>query len=450
MTDRVAISESFSEIYSIQESANALEYMLESSLETLLNKQEQLRLEEGLSDKKKELKIKQDELERIIKENEESLGKTVENVLLEMRNLSRECGTLEKDFSGKASSIPSIIETMNKSDTEFESEYFGKKVTVEDIQNLQNTRKTLLSDLEKLRSDEEALNKEIQDLELKWNAFRKRTQRLETEISLKKTETGHQASQVDAHINRRLSASSIKPENNPELNKIPPEESNSQEQTGIRRKRRDSVAKWIGRLSVSNSSDGFFEESNGQEALIQKDSESLPNTNEESSVHEKDEEVQGELQVLNLLSLVKIEQSNLEVDRSLQNQGRSKDPKSGPFPTLNLKIDPSPLLAGFLDPDFAYASGLEPLKSASENEPENHQSSKSLFSKGPLDFTLKLRSQSDGSKSFEEVVIAPENLEGKSITAEDVALFNIFVGELKRNENIPVSSVGKLLCSTLK
>lgn len=420
--------------------------MLENSLETLLNTQEKLRVEEGLSEREKELKMRQNELDSILNEAQEGLRKAIESVLVEMKSLSEECRHLEKEFSKKASNIPNIIENMNKRDTRFDSEYLGKKVTVEDIHHLQNTRKELLEYLDQLRKDEETLNKEIQNLEIKWNDYRKKTQRLETEISLKKTETSHQAIQVDAHINRRLStcnSTRLEKENDQNTK----ETDQLQEQMGTRKKRRDSVVKWIGRLSIASSAEdnidqlstdkiatGGMEEDNKVETLE-------ANT---TIIEDKDEEVQGELQVLNLLSLVKIEQpESNEVQIS----------KNGtPSSTLKLKVDPSPLLSNFLDPDFTYCSGLEPIHLGKENCSKNNRSSQGLFSKGALEFSLKVSNQYDGSKSLEEISMfsKDQDISENPVNSEDIALFNIFVGELKRNENIPVSSIGKLLCSTLK
>ncbi|OII71418.1 uncharacterized protein cubi_00796 [Cryptosporidium ubiquitum] len=431
---------------SAQECVNALDYMLENGLETLLNTQEKLRMEEGFSEREKELKMRQNEFDSILNETEEGLRKAIESVLIEIKSLSEECRHLEKEFLKKASNIPNIIENMNKNDTKFDSEYLGKKVTVEDIHNLQNTRKELLEHLDQLRKDEEALNKEIQNLEIKWNAYRKKTQRLETEISLKKTETSHQAIQVDAHINRRLSTcNSIRPdkENYQNIN----EGGQSLEQTGTRRKRRDSVVKWIGRLSIASSAEEKIDQICDHELNTMKIEESTKldtlqnNTN---IIEDKDEEVQGELQVLNLLSLVKIEQPESD-----EVQPSNTGPPSS---ILKLKVDPSPLLSKFLDPNFTYSSGLEPIYFYKENSSKTNKFNEGLFSKGALDFSLKVRNQCDGSKSFEEISMCSQgqNAPERSINSEDIALFNIFVGELKRNENIPVSSIGKLLCSTLK
>ncbi|CUV04797.1 unnamed protein product [Cryptosporidium hominis] len=422
-----------------QECVNALDYMLENSLETLLNKQEKLRIAEGLSEREKELNIKQNELNSALNEVEEGLRKTIELTLLEMKELSEECRHLEREFTKKASNIPNIIENLN--DTKFDSEYLGKKVTVEDIQKLQNKRKQLLEDLEQLRKDEETLNKEIQNLEIKWNAYRKRTQRLETEISLKKTETNHQAIQVDAHINRRLSTcNSIRSDkdNDPNIMEVDA----IQEQMGTRRKRRDSVVKWIGRLSMNSSSEEKTNQLSDHELVTTNVKEGTKIDNSDNNnIEDRDEEVQGELQVLNLLSLVKIEQP--ESDETLTS-------KAGPpSSTLKLKVDPSPLLSQFLDPNFVYCSDLEPINVDKENSRKSNQG---LFSKGALDFSLKVRNQCDGSKSLEEISLCSQNQDAteKSLNNEDIALFNIFVGELQRNENIPVSSIGKLLCSTLK
>ncbi|KAH8583033.1 CTCL tumor antigen se2-1 [Cryptosporidium sp. chipmunk genotype I] len=429
-----------------QECVNALDYMLENGLETLLNTQEKLRVEEGLSEKEKELNIKQNELDSTLNELEEGLRKAIESILFEIKELSEECRNLEKEFTKKASNIPNIIENMNKSDTKFDSEYLDKKVTVEDIQILQNTRKQLLEELEQLRKDEEALNKEIQNLEIKWNAYRKRTQRLETEISLKKTETSHQAIQVDAHINRRLSTCKSIFSDKENYQNIK-EGDTLQEQMGTRKKRRDSVVKWIGRLSMNSPSEDQTDQLCDHESVTMNLKEGAHTDNSGNNSHiieDRDEEVQGELQVLNLLSLVKIEKPESDEAQTLKTEP--------PSSTLKLKVDPSPLLSKFLDPNFVYCSNLEPINIDKENCTKANQSYNGLFSKGALDFSLKLRNQCDGSKSLEEISLCSQsqNAPEKSLNNEDIALFNIFVGELQRNENIPVSSIGKLLCSTLK
>ena len=173
-------------------------------------------------------------------------------------------------------------------------------------------------------------------MEIKWNAYRKRTQRLETEISLKKTETNHQAIQVDAHINRRLSTcNSIRSDkdNDPNIMEVDA----IQEQMGTRRKRRDSVVKWIGRLSMNSSSEEKTNQLSDHELVTTNVKEGTKIDNSDNNnIEDRDEEVQGELQVLNLLSLVKIEQP--ESDETLTS-------KAGPpSSTLKLKVDPSPLL----------------------------------------------------------------------------------------------------------
>ncbi|KAJ1605817.1 coiled coil-containing protein [Cryptosporidium canis] len=427
---------------SAQECVNALDYMLENGLETLLNAQEKLRVEEALSEQEKELRARQEELGSALSEAEETLRKTIESVLLEMKALSEECRHLEQEFTKKASSIPNIIESMNSGDVKLDPQYLGKKVTAEDIHNLQSTRKSLLEDLEQLRRDEEALSREIQNLEIKWSTYRKRTQRIETEISLKKTETSHQAIQVDVHINRRLSTCSS---SHPEREGDPSVEeggAQSLEQSGTRKKRRDSVVKWIGRLSAAGSTEKEAHQggSVGTEEGLRT---SLPEK-DCSAIDDKDEEVQCELQVLNLLSLVKIEQSELQETPT----SAAKAPSS----TLKLRVDPSSLLTSFLDPGFSYCPGLEPISADKENSAGANKSPRDLFSRGPLDFSLKVRNQCDGGKTLEEISLCSQDRDGseKSVSAEDIALFNIFVGELNRNENIPVSSIGKLLCSTLK
>ncbi|KAK6591013.1 hypothetical protein RS030_111967 [Cryptosporidium xiaoi] len=401
------------------ECANALTHLLENNLESLLNNENKLRLEESIMEKKLEITEKKEELNVKIKNIEEQLGKTLENILNEIKKLAIECVKLEEEFTKKTSNIPNILEKIGKGDIKLESEYFGKKVTVEDIKNLQDTRKKLLVELEDLMSVENKLRKEIQELEIKWNSCRQMTRRLENEILLKKTETSHQAIQIDEHINRRLSTSIGITENNSECFKSNDENTGSHksnEHIENRRNRKNSVAKWIGRLSVNN-------EKGKEEEFDVKYDESTT-----SSIENKDEEVQGELQVLNLLSVIKVDE--------LENIENSSE--------LNLKIDPSPLLSKFLDPSFKYVKGMEPIF---DNNECNNRKTSGMFNTGSIDFKIKTKNQYDGTKTFEEISAVNEN---KSINSEDIALFNIFVGELKRNENIPISSIGKLICSTLK
>ncbi|KAH8741452.1 hypothetical protein FG386_002406 [Cryptosporidium ryanae] len=407
------------------ECANALSHLLENNLESLLNNEEKLRLEENIMERRAVVAERKEELNRKISGVEEQLWKTVEGVLSEIKKLSMECAGLEEEFTKKTSNIPSILEKISKSDVKFESEYLGKKVTVSDVKSLQETRKKLLTEFEELMSIENKLRKEIQELEMKWNSYRQMTRRLENEILLKKTETSHQAIQIDEHINRRLStALNIQKEasQNFESRDSRTHLEENDKHTEDRRNRRNSVAKWIGRLSISNEKD----RRSGFEVKCNESTSSI------SSIEDKDEEVQGELQVLNLLSIIKIDQLG-----AIENQ-----------PELNLRIDPSPLLSRFLDPGFKYAEEMEPIRNRDYSATGNgNKQVVGMFSTGHIDFKIRTKNQYDGTKTFEEVTLVDEN---KSINSEDIALFNIFVGELKRNENIPISSIGKLICSTLK
>ncbi|OII75904.1 hypothetical protein cand_002350 [Cryptosporidium andersoni] len=383
------------------ECISALSHLSSTNVDELSNGQELLKLEDNLSERRQDIEVQLRKLNRDIDYSRTQLNKIIEDILTEISILVEDYKILKHEFSQKTSNIPFIIEEGARQQDENFSD-ISKTGSVDDIRNLQKVGDGLLSEIEKQSKEENKISDEIKELELQWSSCRQKNQRLENEILLRKTEATCQETQVEAHINSRLSRSSNYGASNENLNQL---------------NRRNSIAKWIGRLSCTNDCNKYDKE------IIEED---------------ENEDIEGELEVLNLLSIVKV---NDHIELNEINGDHFSTPNSY---KLYLKIDPSPCLDIFLDPNFDYPPELKLLNTEGIKEISNE----SLFSNGPLELCLNSKG-GYGFKTFQEIELS-ENSCNTRLSQEEIAMFNIFVGELKKNENIPISSIGKLLCSTLK
>ncbi|KAL7066031.1 hypothetical protein ACR3K2_35240 [Cryptosporidium serpentis] len=384
------------------ECVSALSHLSSTNIEELSDGQELLKLEDNLSERRQDIEGQLRKLNKDIDYSRTQLNKIIEDILTEISILVGDYKILKHEFGQKTSNIPFIIEEGARRQDENFSD-IGKTGSVDDIRNLQKIRDGLLSEIEKQNREENEINDEIKELELQWSSCRQKNRRLENAILLKKTEATCQETQVEAHINSRLSRSSNCGVSNENLNQL---------------NRRNSIAKWIGRLSCTNDCNKY--------------------DNKEIIEEDENEDIEGELEVLNLLSIVKVK------DYIELNEINENDFSTSNSYKLYLKIDPSPCLDIFLDPNFDYPPELRLLNTEDIKEISNE----SLFSNGPLELCLNSKGGYE-FKTFQEIELA-ENSCNTKLSQEEIAMFNIYVGELKRNENIPISSIGKLLCSTLK